>query len=317
MNMDKQAIQTALDKAIAGVVSDEYREIMGDSPGEKFARGTADAEKRVEVEYAIASLHESLRLLKPPDYNNRLVPLFYSVWYQPFQVNLAYTLIMQIIEQRSGVLTDKEVLHIVDFGCGALAMGIGLIIAALDLRAQGRDIPKFQISLIDTSDNMIRIGALIRKRFVQELSVHPNLSCDGLSFKLELFRNIENIKIESNAECWLTALHAFYLQYQEQVKQDFNNLNRIIKPTTALMTCYRGSQSIVKYVSPFENDAQVCDVPQLRLTGALPITTSWRKLQGESLSDSFAWKYLVSTSQVEWDPARGYNDNVAIIYTGI
>ena len=98
----EQIVTHALDQAIAGVVRGRYHQSMLNILGAPYEEGTdaGIASEKKNVLDAVNSLHENLRQLQPPAYDNPLVPLFYSAWYQPFQINLAYSLIMMIAEQR-------------------------------------------------------------------------------------------------------------------------------------------------------------------------------------------------------------------------
>ena len=86
---------------------------------------------------------------RKPDYDDPWVALLYLTWYQPSQVNLAYTLSRRILGATNPFLSGS--LQIVDYGCGALAMLFGLALAAAETHQKDRPHPKITVDLIDES----------------------------------------------------------------------------------------------------------------------------------------------------------------------
>ena len=81
----------AIDAAIADTAASEFGRVTP---------GLSRDEKANLVAHALNSLHGSIPRLEMPEYAADLVPLFYSIWYQPFQVNSALALISRLIEER-------------------------------------------------------------------------------------------------------------------------------------------------------------------------------------------------------------------------
>ena len=121
-----EGVAAALDDAIVSVAAATF---------DRVTHGLSDGEKAKRVLHALDSLHGSMRQLEMPEYAEELVALFYSAWYQPFQINSAYSLVYHAIEERQTRLTVKHRLDVVDFGSGAVAMELGLALAVLN--AQG------------------------------------------------------------------------------------------------------------------------------------------------------------------------------------
>ena len=140
--MDHKAVKDALDKAIAIVAGEEYK---------RLSHGLSLHEKANRVEGALKEL-EKLQYGKIPDYSDKWVALFYLTWYQPSHINLAYS----IIKESGEPLNDR--LHIVDFGCGALAMQFGVALSMSEAIEEGQSFSKLRIDSIDTSKPMIDIG---------------------------------------------------------------------------------------------------------------------------------------------------------------
>ena len=80
--MDKIAVQSALDNAIADAGRVEFR---------RLAQGLTPQQISITVAYALDQLRRLARG-EMPNYNE-WVTLFYGLWYHPKHVNLAYRMI--------------------------------------------------------------------------------------------------------------------------------------------------------------------------------------------------------------------------------
>ena len=186
---------------------------------DRLTRGLNRTEKAVRVSHALDSLHGSIRRLETPEYAEALVALFYSVWYQPFQTNLAYSLIYQAIEERQTRLADTGRLVIVDFGSGTLASGVGLALAVLEAQARGVSVPGIAVALVEPSDAMMRTGLDIWGRFLaasgHDVSVDP-VACASVghlgtvSISLQQVEDVCDIEMTPDSDRWLVAMHAYY-----------------------------------------------------------------------------------------------------------
>ena len=114
-NMNRKIAISILDHVITTVSEQEFN---------RLASGLTIDEKTENVLDALKSL-DVLQHGGMPNYDNKWVALFYH-WYQPSQINLAYSMIKSMINS-TGILNEK--LHIVDFGCGSLAMQFGVALA--------------------------------------------------------------------------------------------------------------------------------------------------------------------------------------------
>ena len=322
----EQIVTHALDQAIAGVVRGRYHQSMLNILGAPYEEGTdaGIASEKKNVLDAVNSLHENLRRLQPPAYDNPLVPLFYSAWYQPFQINLAYSLIMMIAEQRHGILSAQKTLQVVDFGCGSLATYFAFVLAVLDLTEQGYPVPSIQIDAIDSSFEMVRVGAETRETMVRvgaetRVQFRQNLVTAGIDVgsafpvNIGFYKNHKQIGMATSAERWLTVFHAFYREYQYQVRPALAELTKMVQPTTALMTGYRGNGDVIKFVSPFGQHGDFCDLPSIRLSGGFEETTTWRQSRAQLLPDISRWKGLMLASAVEWT-RPGYDETIVYLH---
>jgi hypothetical protein len=134
--MDKRVIVPhVLDSAVAKIVESDF---------DWRTDGMSAAEKLRWVNEARDSLG-LLRSLESPDYVDKMVALLYVVRYQLSHINLAYSIIKAMEEQAgtgNSMLVDNGKLHVVDFGCGALAMQFGVALAVADALEQGQVIQR-------------------------------------------------------------------------------------------------------------------------------------------------------------------------------
>ena len=80
------------------------------------------------IEAALKALDE-LQLGQIPAYSSPDVALFYSHWYLPEQVNLAYTLSAELIARRGERWQTGRSMQLIDLGAGSGAMVLGLTLA--------------------------------------------------------------------------------------------------------------------------------------------------------------------------------------------
>ena len=123
---------------------------------------------RLELVQSIESALKAFRDLRngvKPDYNDNWIALFYLLWYQPKQINLAYSLIQEAFKQDpSKDIFSKPSgnLHVVDFGCGALAMQFAVVLAAMNAIEQGSAIPEIRVDSIDPNSSMVKLGGVVK-----------------------------------------------------------------------------------------------------------------------------------------------------------
>ena len=147
----ENAVAKALDKAIAKAAKTEIRRLVKAKGNKRTARA---------IENALHSL-TGLQNGEIPNYDDEWLALLYSTWYQPSHINLAYSMIKEMAKRRNpkrAIMTRKGKLHVVDFGCGALAMQFGVALAAADALQQGQTLTSIKIDLIDSSQPMIDFG---------------------------------------------------------------------------------------------------------------------------------------------------------------
>ena len=230
--MDEQtqrAVTRALDIAIATVADEWFK---------KLSSSLSDQ----EIAEKVSSAFRSLRRLERPDELGRTLPdyddwdaLFYSVWYQPSQINLACTLALAIPDSVNPIKTGLGPLEVFDFGRGALAMNFGLSLASSN---SCRKTPsRIFINGLDPSESMQKIGWEIWDCFVEEM-------CDVNNYRelRSLRRACFNMKFERQcnvtAKRWLTAFHVVYPENASEVKQNLEVIVKDKNPDAVLVTSH-------------------------------------------------------------------------------
>ena len=142
---EKEAIGIAMADAIVAVAQEEWSRLAGDN---------LDTHGYL---YVARSIEKSLRSMQSlqsggmPTYNE-WDTLLYGTWYQPKQINLVYSTLLAL---RGGwtiggqpwwdgdifEIADGDV-HVIDFGCGALATQFATTLAASDSLGRGVNVSR-------------------------------------------------------------------------------------------------------------------------------------------------------------------------------
>lgn len=248
---NRAAVSNALDVAIATVARRDISRLS-------LGLSTDAIAKKI-----FAALHD-LRGLKngiAPNYTDEWVAILYSLWYQPSQVNLAYTLTQQVPEDKNPLLANTASLSVLDFGCGLSAMQFGLAFAMIDKYQTRNSCPKITIYRYDESDSMRSIGLRIWDEFMREIyksngRIHELLETrlrpedldrrDLLNMDLidahDLPRNVEfrrhdTYSIQDHIR-WLTVLHVAYEKNCQSTRKELNDCVFYYSPDMVLVTSH-------------------------------------------------------------------------------
>ncbi len=211
MDAGTQAIARALDASIADVAAKEFHRI---------SRGMSDQEIATATTHALDSLGRLQTGQRIPNYGE-WDALFYLTWYQPRQINLAYTVARRIPKDQNPLLEGRGNLQVVDFGCGALAMQFGLALMAADTLENRGSYPRMAIVSTDSRDEMPRIGRQMWCRFVEEIDdarKYPEL--DALRHVSPAIDFVDQTNLDATR--WLTALHVAYKGNSVPVARSLN-----------------------------------------------------------------------------------------------
>ena len=224
----KAAVTKALDTAIVKVAEERFGSLI---------KGLSDQEIAVNIHNALLAL-KNLQDGIMPNYQDPWIALFYSLWYQPGHINLAYTLSKLIPEENNPLLTGSGSLEVFDFGCGELATQFGLALTAADALEEHGTIPQIAILSEDDSEPMKDIGWRIWHNFVREIANYPELGALLRVCQTMIFEHQDDPKATS----WLTALHVAYEKNAEPVKQQLDSLVARREPEIVLVTTHEVSE---------------------------------------------------------------------------
>ena len=257
-----------------------------------LASGLTINEKTENVLDALKSL-DVLQHGGMPNYDNKWVALFYH-WYQPSQINLAYSMIKSIMNS-TDILNEK--LHIVDFGCGSLAMQFGVALAVADMKNK-RSITEIRIDSIDTSQAMIDIGKKMWELFTNRYN-HLGPVCEII--KPNYYSNIRQVELAQSSDRWISAIHSVYDGNKADVKQSLKSLVDRLLPDTCFVSTNSSKESLLSEVWPLASTNSKNIAPQPQFNGKLTKITDWRRKLNNTLSQSHG--YLYSPVTWEWRPA--------------
>ena len=308
----QESIAKALDKAIAKVAKAEFCRLAAKLNGDKVEIARA-------VENALRGL-AGLQGGNQPHYDDEWLALLYSTWYQPSHINLAYSMIKAMAKQRDpegAVLSPTGKLHVVDFGCGTLAMQFGVALAAADALQQGQRLTAIRIDLIDSSRAMIGMGLNIGNEFREEIGKYQQLgklskACELIHLKIQT--GDEGPTIQQGWDSWLSAVHVVYADNKDKVKIELERLSSKTNPDVGFVTSHYSSLHRVKFISPFGADkcnSSTSDVQQQFIHSSGPSalslwsTLGWRRnLYGRVEQyvddDGFVEDYLSGNRYIPW-----------------
>ena len=300
--MSNIAVQNALDRAIAKVAKDEFKRLRS---------GLSRFEVAQEVEAALNSL-DGLSRGDMPEYD-AWDALFYITWYQPRQVNLAYSLISKALE--NSLTTPNNRMHVVDFGCGAMAMRFGLALAVADLLKQGVRIKEIRLDMADNSDFMIDIGREVWKNFKRRVSKSPNLQYISRACEIITPRTNKIIS-EWGDDCWVSAIHTIYKDNKNDVQKKMRSLVSELKPSVLFTTTNASIESdrLLSFINPSNSKSYRVHQMQnfsYQFEGELNRVSNWRYevrneigkyLHPSNIDMNFVQNYLKGS--VKWDVGR-------------
>ena len=238
--MDREAVIEALDKAIARAGLNALTAAMEKPP---YVSMQPDA-KRQEVSSKSDALRKSLGNLVPPDYADDVTAAAYLFTYQTSHIGLAWAMIRDMTQNRLDsnlLLTDSGKLHVIDFGCGALAMQFGVALAVAEAIENGEQIDMVTIDGIDTSKQMQDMGMSVWQEFSK--AVDSGLRLEALSRACRLIEynchdNYRSVQQIPDAEVWLSAMHAVYQSNKDEIKRVFGHFRKNATPTAVFATCW-------------------------------------------------------------------------------
>ena len=224
-----------------------------------------------------------------PAYHLSSVGLLYLQWYQAQQVNVAYSIIRPAIATCGPSLwpSGSASLHVVDFGCGAFAVGLGLALALSTLVESGRPIPAVTITGIDYP-SMLDLGQQLWLRVLDRAKQQAHLGSFRTALEAITLRRITmsqfpstetNVSRASHDRVWLTAFHVAYESKVASTSRSLRFLADALRPDAGILTVPSTKHYLVTAISPFAVPSfeQQSITASFLLNGNLPKITNWRK----------------------------------------
>ena len=302
--MDNKLLFGALDRAITRVANGQYNGLS-----DKMS----PTELGDKVHWSLNSLG-GLQQGNPPDYNDPWIALFYLTWYQPKQIQLARAL----IEERntnSLLIDNSQNLHVIDFGCGTLAMKFATAWAVAEALENREQISSVTVDSYDANPSMIRLGISLWDEFKAQIQNIPNLvqlfkAINMIKGQCSTTNHTSTIKIDKSSTVWLSAIHTVYNNNTEQVKAELANLSHITNPNIGFLSGHDNPNQphLLRQVSPFVNTQYNHRGRTLspKYNDVLPGITQWRR----SINTQIPRQHTFLNGNVTW----GFSDALGWIY---
>ncbi|MCY4652503.1 MAG: class I SAM-dependent methyltransferase [Dehalococcoidia bacterium] len=264
--------QDSLDSAIARTVSVEFGRLRDGLEAETIAG---------HIHNSMVELRK-LRKLRMPDYQYEWLAPFYTSWYQPGQVHLAYSLIREVMGRQGERLTQNSAgnLCVVDFGCGASATRFGLTLAVARAIRDGQKVGRIKIYGIDISQPMVDMGENLWADWGRAIPCTGYLRDAYEKVEAENTTRIlgwtppEEPDI-ADSDRWLIALHTAYQSNIVVVGEHLRHIANAFNPRAGFLTSHISNMQAVRGISPFTNVES--PAPAMRLYADCPETTEWRQ----------------------------------------
>ena len=291
--MDLPTTKRLLEGAILEVAKSEYT---------RLSTGLAPRQVAVRVGRALDSLGR-LRQGIAPAYNE-WDALFYLTWYQPRQVNLTHLVANHLFSD------GPQPVHIIDFGCGALASRFAFAVSAAML---GVPPSKLHVDLhgIDPSDPMVRMGNAMWSKFVRSVS-DPHLADVCRAVDYTTYGSYRDYRVSPAAHvprvypspnCYLLAVHTIYESNKDALRETFAAIRAERDPAATIVTCAASREPVANEVAG--GGFRRMSLPAERLwRGELPDVTRWRRglVRQLETEDSIVPNFLEPA--VQWNPPQ-------------
>ena len=267
----------ALDRAITNVGTIELK---------RLSQGLSDQEVAQNIEAA-------LKTLKGINYGiktyNDWVSLWYLLWYQASQCNVAAGMFRNVIWPGIQYRLKRNVSRkfcLIDIGCGALNGQLGLSYLIRGDRYLFRDFRAITFVGIDISGSMLRLGQLLWNELTSKLAEFPTGPRDYRSnwkFNSVHLSSADIGKTTSlnngNTEYWISAFNSLQ---SDAVKKQLDCVIRAFEPTVGIFTASGHARSKLRsLISLGESDYDFHErsgdvMTAVELNGELPQLAKFR-----------------------------------------
>ena len=277
----RKLVACVIDEAIATVAEEEFNRLC------EITNNVALVGENIKAALeSLAKLRDGLE----PEYNE-WDALFYVTWYQPRQINLALSILQELYQDVRKWQGPDLPLHIIDVGCGALAVQFAMAILATECHREGDNVT---VTGIDPSEAMRKIGESLWLEFWTILDKHPGKhpelsdlarfcdymtsSCESFdSYSLYCSSKVDRPQVMERTECWMIALHAIYESNKDKIKEALQTLYGQYSPRVRLVTCHESKLSVARSVAGGDFRCHILSSNMLPFQGELSNTTEWRR----------------------------------------
>ena len=203
--------------------------------------------------------------------------LFYLTWYQPRQVNLAHLVADHLFSD------GPQPVHVIDFGCGALASRFAFAVSAAML-----DVPPSELYVdlhgIDKSEPMVRIGNAMWSKFVRSVS-DPHLEAVCRAVDYHTYASYEDYGrsraayvagVYPSPNCYLLAVHTIYESNKVALRETFSAIRAERDPAATIVTCAASREQVASQAAG-GGFRLLTPVLERLWHGGLPEVTRWRR----------------------------------------
>ena len=271
-----QLVAPILDKAIVTVAEQEFDRLRSAASDDaQVAENAAEAVKSLAL----------MQYGRQPAFNE-WDALFYITDYQPGQINFALQVLEGLIREPSEGLGRDVPLHIIDVGCGAIAVQFAAAMLATSYQVDGAEIV---VKGIDTRTSMKNIGAILWNQFRALVDQCPELSelshaCGALTKRAEVYDSYASFcraevspsHADARPECWLASLNPVFEANIDEIAVALQSVHERYSPNVTLAACFELKLVIDRYFSGADLQSKGPRKEELPFRGKLPKTSKWR-----------------------------------------
>lgn len=237
-----------------------------------------------DLRRAMISMSTDLRNCRMADYAHPEVTIAYLVNYHVSRVGLAFYLLQQAARLRTGdslTLTSDRPLHIIDFGCGTLAVQFGLAITLAHATANGKANAPVRITSMDRARSMLRAGDQLWNNLLDKAK--SNSKFEPLLKSMESLGHITASfglpSPQPGEETWLTTLHTVHNEnrtHQARITAQLTAIAHSNNPELGIISFHwsPGSTQAARDVWPFPTNDEpshiAFDTPLWSFSGRIP-----------------------------------------------
>ena len=175
--------------------------------------------------------------------------LFYLTWYQPRHVSLNHLVAAHLFAD------GPQPVHIIDFGCGALASRFAFAVSAVMLDVRPSEL-HVDIHGIDNSEPMVRMGESMWSKFVGSVS-DPDLAAVCRAVDYRTYASYEDYRrspaahapgVYPSPNCYLLGVHTTYDSNKVELRETFSAIRSERHPAATIIVCQASKEHVAMQV---------------------------------------------------------------------